>query len=308
MRRKLADGEVRAAAVLGDGTLAPVRPASWAVDENFNAWFTSCQITNFDLFGSGVHPLAGVTHFWLFIERAGLDAILSPHLGPQRDQAKAERPKSRLRSYPHQKRLDDALARPFLFLGEAIDWILSQGNEIETECACKNWDEAERKFFDQIDADGPKVTGYQADRVYRELPTGIWARMNKGGSRDPAFSPIDESEEREDGGTVWVGDSMWEGVRVPTAFVLEHWSADHVGAGNNKGGAPAKADWPAIEEAFQREVQERGLPDALNEHGWQRQADVERWIADILVREGVEVSETTRKNYARQFLHGARGQ
>lgn len=77
MRRQLADGELRAAALLGNGTLAPVPPDAWVVDENFSQWFSACQITNFALFGSGIHPLAGVTHHWLFIQKAGLDANLA---------------------------------------------------------------------------------------------------------------------------------------------------------------------------------------------------------------------------------------
>ncbi|GLS29291.1 hypothetical protein SAMN04488498_11394 [Mesorhizobium albiziae] len=76
MRRQLADGELRAVALLGNGTLAPVRSDAWVVDENFSQWFSACQITNFALFGSGIHPLAGVTYHWLFVDRAGLDSIV----------------------------------------------------------------------------------------------------------------------------------------------------------------------------------------------------------------------------------------
>jgi hypothetical protein len=73
-----------------------------------------------------------------------------------------------------------------------------------------------------------------------------------------------------------------------------------------RGTAP-KADWSAIEEAFRREVAERGMPDETNVDGWQRQADVERWIRAILKREPVKsVSESTARRYAKGFLSRAR--
>jgi hypothetical protein len=72
-------------------------------------------------------------------------------------------------------------------------------------------------------------------------------------------------------------------------------------------GAPPKADWSAIEEAFRREVAERGMPNEINVDGWQRQVDVERWLSDILIREGVEsVSEATLRRRAKGFLSRAR--
>ena len=71
-------------------------------------------------------------------------------------------------------------------------------------------------------------------------------------------------------------------------------------------GTRPKADWPAYEEAFRGEVAKRGMPDETNVDGWQRQADVERWLGDILIREGVEVSEATLRRHARGFLSRAR--
>lgn len=74
----------------------------------------------------------------------------------------------------------------------------------------------------------------------------------------------------------------------------------------NKGGRPGKADWPAIEEAFKQEVATRGFPDPLNEDGWRYQADVVRWIEEMLDREGVEVAPSTCKNWASRFMENAR--
>ena len=73
-----------------------------------------------------------------------------------------------------------------------------------------------------------------------------------------------------------------------------------------RGTAP-KADWSAIEEAFRREVAARGMPDKTKVKGWQRQADVERWIDNKLIEKGMEsVSESTLRIYARKFLSCAR--
>jgi hypothetical protein len=49
------------------------------------------------------------------------------------------------------------------------------------------------------------------------------------------------------------------------------------------------------------------MPDETNVDGWQRQADVERWLGDILIRERVEsISEATLRRRARGFLSRAR--
>jgi hypothetical protein len=73
-------------------------------------------------------------------------------------------------------------------------------------------------------------------------------------------------------------------------------------------GMPPKANWPAIEEAFMREVAENGVPDEENVDGWQRLADVERWIAETLSRrrKNVTVSRSTLRRHAKAFLSRAR--
>ena len=49
------------------------------------------------------------------------------------------------------------------------------------------------------------------------------------------------------------------------------------------------------------------MPDETNVDGWQRQADVERWLDNILIREGVEsISEATLRRRAKGFLSRAR--
>jgi hypothetical protein len=107
-------------------------------------------------------------------------------------------------------------------------------------------------------------------------------------------------------------DDPWGKAVGRTPFLAEaefqDWLARRDPVAPSKGGAPPKADWAALKEAFQREVDVRGFPEPLNVDGWQRQADVERWIAYHLAKEQIEVSETTLKTHARRFLQGARGQ
>jgi hypothetical protein len=102
----------------------------------------------------------------------------------------------------------------------------------------------------------------------------------------------------EYGPVIWTG-LCFDRQQFVAAFVT--------GGGNGPRGARPKADWSAIEEAFRREVAKRGMPDETNVDGWQRQADVERWLGDILIRERVEsISEATLRRRARGFLSRAR--
>jgi hypothetical protein len=72
----------------------------------------------------------------------------------------------------------------------------------------------------------------------------------------------------------------------------------------NRGGAPTKADWAAIEEAYVMKVREDGAPNKGNEPGWQTQADVGRWIVDIV---GGDVGRTTVMKWARILFNRYRG-
>lgn len=83
------------------------------------------------------------------------------------------------------------------------------------------------------------------------------------------------------------------------------WFNEHYPAARKSkkgGGAPAKADWPAIYEAIRREITERGRPDRLNVKGWNCQADIERRILDLARRDRTPVSEPTARTHARRIL------
>lgn len=130
-------------------------------------------------------------------------------------------------SYPHTVNAD-AMSKPFLYLGEVVEWIVCRGGTVDSFEVAKKRDDAERELFNLLDSEYPEVWGYPAPnlpRIYERLPSGIWARMNQGGWDDPTFSPIDDSECREDGGSITAGRQRWDGVRISTGLVLERWPA-----------------------------------------------------------------------------------
>ena len=118
--------------------------------------------------------------------------------------------------------------KPYLYLGEAVIWIMSVSGVADTgEAAAGGWDKAERELFDQLSLDeSAPVEGYRASdsslsyRPVRRKKRNIWANMNKGGS---VFSQLDEGEETQLGGTIYDGDKRWFGVRLPTSYVLKNW-------------------------------------------------------------------------------------
>ncbi|MEX4008472.1 hypothetical protein [Neoaquamicrobium sediminum] len=127
-------------------------------------------------------------------------------------------------SYPFRLTEDDVRAKPYLFLGQAIQWIICRGRDTDTAILADGWQDAEQQLFDFLDAGSTTVSGYRpGKREYENLPHGIWARMNKGHQNDPRFSPIDDAEQREDCGSVEVGMDRWNGVRIPVSVILETW-------------------------------------------------------------------------------------
>jgi len=129
-----------------------------------------------------------------------------------------------------------------------------------------------------------------------------------------SISPLYNRATKGDGGRVIWTDLCFDRKQFVAAFVTgagngpsTHTPAARPTQPAGRRGTFPKADWSAIEEAFRREVAERGVPDELNVDGWQRQADVERWLGNILIREGVEsISEATLRRRAKDFLSRAR--
>jgi hypothetical protein len=88
---------------------------------------------------------------------------------------------------------------------------------------------------------------------------------------------------------------------------LETWIARIKGKPAKKnGGAPEQFDWQAYDEQFKREVAERGFPDPTNVKGWRRQADVERWLKDLVENDpGAErttMSDRTARVAAKRMM------
>ena len=60
----------------------------------------------------------------------------------------------------------------------------------------------------------------------------------------------------------------------------------------NPGGRPQKADWGAFYDRFVEVCKMRGLPDKTNVDGWQTQADVEEWLAELAQNDRTPVGDT----------------
>ena len=189
--------------------------------------------------------------------------------------------------------------RRYLFLGEAVEWIISRGERVAYSLGDYRGQDpegaAEQELFDRLDAASkPHVEGYRFDqpRSYESLPLGIWARMNRGGFNDPTFTPVDDVEGRDDGGCVRFGDKQWNGVRLPTAFVLKHWPPTARQARKSSGRRPAYA-WPKFDEAARAKLEHEGDIDPAADPKWKK-AGLEEFMAEWCRKNwGTEPAEST---------------
>jgi hypothetical protein len=185
----------------------------------------------------------------------------------------------------------------FIFLGQAIEWIISRDQPNTSAVIAERWDAAERELFALLDAGLVDVQGYRAPnypRVYETLPQGIWARMNKGEGDDPTFSPVDGSEEREDGASVFVGEQRWDGVRIPTSIVVENWPSSGMAIKQQKAkGRRPRYDWKTFEAVASAKLAFEGAFDPSVDTKWTK-AELERYMAGwCLETWGTEPSEST---------------
>jgi hypothetical protein len=110
VRQQLASGKLNAYALTEDG-MAPVPQQAWWHDDNFRDWFLKCRMTNFELFGSGMHPLARVSEYWLFV--ASGEALTG-----QRELERGQTPDERVHpAIDDVSSGDDLNERPALFPG-----------------------------------------------------------------------------------------------------------------------------------------------------------------------------------------------
>ena len=70
----------------------------------------------------------------------------------------------------------------------------------------------------------------------------------------------------------------------------------------SKRGRKPGADWDAYFLAFEAKVKADGYPDALNVEGWNKQADVERWLAEQAARDHCSPASSTIRRHAKTFL------
>ncbi|UGX86179.1 hypothetical protein [Phyllobacterium meliloti] len=146
----------------------------------------------------------------------------------------------------------------FMFLGEAIAWIISRGDEMSSEETAHHWDVAERELFDFLAAGAIAAQGFPAPysvQVYEDLPAGIWSMMNTGQS-NLTFSPLDDSLQRHDGGSINVGPNRWDGVRLHTSEMLERWptKSNESIANNNTDKADHKELWRLGSDWFKTQI------------------------------------------------------
>ena len=70
----------------------------------------------------------------------------------------------------------------------------------------------------------------------------------------------------------------------------------------SKRGRKPGADWDAYFLAFKAKVEADGYPDAQNVEGWNKQTDVERWLAEQAARDHLFPSSSTIRRHAKTFL------
>lgn len=65
------------------------------------------------------------------------------------------------------------------------------------------------------------------------------------------------------------------------------------------------ADWVAYKLVYFDKVRTEGQPNDDNVKGWQTQADVIRFLHDLVVRDGSSAEHSTLKEHAREMMHEA---
>lgn len=71
---------------------------------------------------------------------------------------------------------------------------------------------------------------------------------------------------------------------------------------NVRRGGVEKADWEAYRQVFTEKVASDGYPDEHNVKGWQRQADVARWLSELVQRDHVDVAASTLARHAKALM------
>ncbi|KQZ80885.1 hypothetical protein ASD64_11370 [Mesorhizobium sp. Root157] len=204
----------------------------------------------------------------------------------------------------------------YMFLGQAVEWIICRGQPADSSHVAARLEAAERELFGFLDTENVTVEGYPINgraRVYESLPAGIWANMNRRYDSGLMFSSIDDTEEREDGGTVHVGDLQWNGVRLATSVVLKRWPPADAPTEQPKSiGRRPRYDWEAFDKVALAKLDEEGAFDPSVDTQWNK-ATFERYMATWCQNNwGNEPGESTIRSRLSEieaaYLEGRKGQ
>jgi len=70
----------------------------------------------------------------------------------------------------------------------------------------------------------------------------------------------------------------------------------------SKAGRKSTVDWDAVQCALENQIKQRGMFGPDNGTGWQSQADVERFVADLLSGRGEKAAEATIREHVKEML------
>jgi hypothetical protein len=111
-----------------------------------------------------------------------------------------------------------------------------------------------------LDKDAAKVLGTPVDIPYGRVPPMGYLALVKTGQ-------------------VFVSPEALALFAKQRGFAMPDWLLSRVGTPQaGRSGRPPAADWPALEEALEREIDAVGFPERNGEPGWSRIADVLRWL------------------------------
>jgi hypothetical protein len=88
---------------------------------------------------------------------------------------------------------------------------------------------------------------------------------------------------------------------VSAEDVLSIWPPERA-LGTAKSGRSKKIHFETLEAAFRLECEEKGNPEDEGPKGWQRQADVAKWVLSFASDKEIEISDSTAKKYATDLM------
>lgn len=179
-------------------------------------------------------------------------------------------------------------------------------------------DEAKQKLFaglvkGKVTAKAEHFTFQNAEHRNTQIPQDFWnwtftkldfpsGKANRTVA-DP-FCSIDEHGER----VVRIhSHDTATGIHIDRDTLLKTWPAipgvdkPKVTDRSGVGGRSTAADWPAIEQALECEINLVGFPDRAGAPGWQYKADVIRFVRPLLDDDSEPAEQTLKENVSRML-------